>query len=161
MEKFAIPAVGAIIENEIDGEKYILIQKRVKSGETVERGLVEIPAGKIREYENIYDALKREIKEETNLDIVSIKGKNNANIEINGYEVINVEPFSVAQNLVGGYSLIVLIFICRAEGEIHDNALENENVQWCKVENIRNQIINKPESFYPMHILTLKKYLGL
>ena len=38
-------------------------------------GLWEIPAGKIREYENIYSALRREVKEETNLDITYIAGE--------------------------------------------------------------------------------------
>lgn len=58
IEKFAIPCVGAIIESTIDNQKYILIQERYKDNETIEKGLIEIPAGKIREYENIYTAFK-------------------------------------------------------------------------------------------------------
>ncbi len=35
-------------------------------------GLIEIPAGSINAYENVYDALRREVKEECGLDIVKI-----------------------------------------------------------------------------------------
>ena len=52
-EKFVIPSAGAIIERNIEGTKYILMQKRKKKNEKIEFGLWEIPAGKIREYENI------------------------------------------------------------------------------------------------------------
>ena len=71
-EIFAKPAVGAIIEKDINGFRHILIQKRRKN--ISEDGLIEIPAGKIREFENIFDALRREIKEETGLTITNIIG---------------------------------------------------------------------------------------
>ena len=61
METFAIPCVGALIELNLDNQKYLLIQERYKDNETIEKGLLEIPAGKIREYENIYAALRREV----------------------------------------------------------------------------------------------------
>ena len=51
-EVFAKPAVGAIIERDIDGIRHILIQRRQKNNS--EDGLIEIPAGKIRDFENIF-----------------------------------------------------------------------------------------------------------
>lgn len=65
MEIFAKPAVGAIIEKIEQGKRYILIQTRNKESGGIENGMTEIPAGKIREYENIFDALRREIWEES------------------------------------------------------------------------------------------------
>ena len=44
-----------------------------KDNETIEKGLLEIPAGKIREYENIYAALRREVFEEIGIKIKNIK----------------------------------------------------------------------------------------
>ena len=67
-ELFSKPAAGGIIERIIDGEVFILLQERYK-GNDRENGLVEIPAGKIREFENIYDCLRREISEETGLEV--------------------------------------------------------------------------------------------
>ncbi|WP_243661462.1 hypothetical protein [Miniphocaeibacter halophilus] len=49
-ETFAVPCVGAIIEKEINGEKHILIQEREKLEYYNQNGLLEFPAGKIREY---------------------------------------------------------------------------------------------------------------
>ncbi|WP_072910919.1 NUDIX domain-containing protein [Pseudobutyrivibrio xylanivorans] len=59
-ELFSKPAAGGIIEKIVDGEVFVLIQERCK-GNVHEDGLIEIPAGKIREFENIYDCLRREI----------------------------------------------------------------------------------------------------
>ncbi len=51
MELFAKPGVGGIIEKNIDGIDYILVQDRCKADAKSEYGLLEIPAGKIREFE--------------------------------------------------------------------------------------------------------------
>ena len=72
MEKFAIPCVAAIIEKIVNNEKYILIQTRQKEDGAETNGMLEIPAGKIREYENVFVALRREVKEETGLTITKI-----------------------------------------------------------------------------------------
>jgi len=55
-ETFAIPAVGAIIVKKVEDEEYILVQNRKKNNGDGMDGLSEIPAGKIREYENIFNA---------------------------------------------------------------------------------------------------------
>lgn len=68
-EIFAKPCVGAIIEKVIDNEKYILIQTRQKEDGNETNGMIEIPAGKIREYEDIFSTLRREVWEETGLNI--------------------------------------------------------------------------------------------
>ena len=89
MEKFAIPCVAAIIEKIVNNEKYILIQTRQKEDGAETNGMLEVPAGKIREYENIFRALRREVKEETGLTITKILGEDRqiSNL-IDGNEVI-------------------------------------------------------------------------
>ena len=57
-EIFVKPAVGAIITKQTDNNEFILVQDRKKNSADGTDGLLEIPAGKIREYENIFDALK-------------------------------------------------------------------------------------------------------
>lgn len=57
MEKFVIPCVAAIIEKIVNNEKYILMQTRQKEDGTETNGMLEIPAGKIREYENIFELI--------------------------------------------------------------------------------------------------------
>ena len=164
IEKYAIPGVGAIIEKEIDGENYILIQDRVKDrpheGSNFEIGLLEIPAGKIQEYENIYSCLRREVKEETGLTINKIQGEENSEIiSINGYKVLNYTPFSNSQNIKGYYPIMVQVFICTTTETAINGFTSNEtkNVRWEKLLVIEN-LLEDHSKFYPMHISTLRKY---
>ncbi|WP_242985299.1 NUDIX hydrolase [Vallitalea okinawensis] len=159
-EKFMIPGVGGIIERKIDGEDTILVQKRMKDPRECS-GVFEIPAGKIREYENIFDCLRREIKEETGLDLIEIYGENEAEIiEQGNYKVVNYEPFSCSQNTIGEYPIMVHTFICRASGDLLERSNESEEIQWVTLKELRRRLDNNKESFYPMHIVTLEKYLS-
>jgi 8-oxo-dGTP pyrophosphatase MutT (NUDIX family) len=113
-ERFAIPGVGAIILKNTDGAEHVLLQDRLRPGIPAEHGLWEVPAGKIRAFESIFDALRREIKEETGLIVTEILGENEAVLYSGSdYEVINFTPFSCAQNLKGSYPIMVFVFLCR------------------------------------------------
>ena len=160
MEKFAIPAVAGIIEKTINGEKHILLQKRDKAGSPKERGLLEIPAGKVREFENLFDCLKREVFEETGLKVVEINGADpNSKIIRNNYTVQGFEPFYVSQNSSGYYPILIITFICRAEGTKLTSSDESSDIQWWPLNEIRRKLIDNPDAFYAMHITALNKYL--
>ena len=161
MEQFAIPGAGGIIVKEINGEKNILTQTRIKPNSPCENGLIEIPAGKIRAFENIFDTLKREIKEETGLDVIEILGENQSKIyEENSYKVINFMPFSCAQNLAGNYSIMVFVFICCVEGDLLPFSDESKNYKWMPISEVNRLLTESLQSFYPMHVDTLKKYIS-
>lgn len=161
-EKFAIPAAGAIIEKKQDGIKYILLQERQKENGGLENGMLEIPAGKIREYENIFTALRREVWEETGLNLTGIQGEETCfSTVVNGYETISFCPFCTTQNLSGGYSIILQTFICSAEGDLVTETNETKNIRWETEVVIKAMIKDEPEKFYPMHINALKKYFDL
>lgn len=160
MEQFSIPGAGGIIVKDIDGEKNILMQTRVKPHMPLEDGLLEIPAGKIRAFESIFDTLKREIKEETGLDVVEILGECLSTIyEENSYKVINFMPFSCSQNLIGDYPIMVFVFICKVKGELLPFSDESRNFKWTPISEIKRILIDSPQSLYPMHVDTLKKYV--
>lgn len=161
MELFAIPGVGGIIEKMIDGVAHILIQERYKDDAPLESGLIEIPAGKIREFENIFDCLRREIYEETGLEVVEIEGeKESSVIAQNGYKVLNYIPFACSQNVGGEYPIMVQTFICKVKGEIIDQTNETKNVRWVSISMLKELLLHEETAFYPMHIATLKKYLS-
>ena len=75
VEVFAKPGVGGIIIKNEKGLDYILLQERCKENGGAENGLIEIPAGKIREFENIFNCLRREVWEETGLNVTEIVGE--------------------------------------------------------------------------------------
>jgi len=160
MEMFAIPGVGGIIEKSIEGKDYILVQKRCKENYVKEYGLLEIPAGKIREFENVFNCLRREIKEETGLEVTEILGEEESEVLVaNDYRVLSYTPFTCAQNIEGEYPIIVQIFICRAEGELFNSSNESQELRWINLVELKKIINSNEEKFYPMHINTLKKYL--
>ena len=162
MEKFAKPAVGAIIEKKINGEKFILVQERQKEDGGKENGMLEIPAGKIREYENIFEALRREVKEETGLIITKIDGEESSTqSNVNGDQVISFQPYCVTQNLSGAYSLILNTFICEADGVLAESTDETQNIRWEKADLIRDILKANPKKFFLMHVNALKKYFKL
>lgn len=161
-ETFGKPCVGAIIEKNENGVDYILIQERNKQNNIPDNGLLEIQAGKIREYENIFNALRREVMEETGLTITEIQGEDESAVcECNGYTVISFNPFYSSQNLSGGYSIMLQTFICKAEGNMIEKSDESINIRWVGISELK-ELLEKDESiFYSMHINALKKYIKL
>jgi len=157
-EVFAMPAAAAIIVGKEKGEKYIVIQRRMKEGGGIYNGMIEIPAGKIREYESVFDALRREVREETGLEVIEIEGEAQATKEINGYTILELNPFFTSQNLAGGYSIILLTFICRAEGELLEKTNESEGMRKVSFSELAELI--EGGNFLPMHISALKKYIA-
>ena len=162
MEKFTVPCVAAIIEKITNNEKYILIQTRQKEDGAETNGMLELPAGKIREYENIFEALRREVKEETGLSITKILGEDNqiSNF-IKGNEVISYTPYCITQNLSGAYSIILNTFLCEAKGELLTETIESQNIHWIKIEELKKILKNNPEKIFLFHINALQKYLKL
>ena len=161
-EKFTMPGAGGIIEKSIGGVKHILVQERCKHDAPLEKGLIEIPAGKIREFENIYDCLRREIKEETGLEVVEIEGETSSLIfESNGYKVLSYEPFASSQNIEGTYPIMVQTFICKVKGDLVASTNETRFLRWVSLEELENTLENHCNCLYPMHVNTLRKYLKL
>lgn len=160
-ETFANPAVGAIIVKQVGNEEYILVQTREKNSCDGTDGLLEIPAGKIREYENIFEALKREVWEETGLHITKIYGEEESQfLDIDGNKTILFNPYCVTQNLSGAYSLILSTFLCEAEGELLEKTNETENIRWMKRDELKAIVEDNPEKIFLMHVNALRKYLG-
>lgn len=161
MEVFAKPGAAAIIEKRINGDVHILIQERFKDEVPAENGLLEVPAGKIREFENIFDCLRREVMEETGLEIIEIFGEKEAIIyENHNYKVLCYEPFTCAQNTDGYYSIMVEIFLCKAKGHILQSSDESKNLRWISLKELKELLLNYTNDFYPMHVIALNKYLS-
>lgn len=160
-ETFAVPAVGAIIVKRVGDEEFILVQNRQKNNGDGTDGLLEIPAGKIREYENVFEALRREVWEETGLHITTIQGEDISwFLDVVGNKTIMFSPYCVTQNLSGAYSIILSTFLCEAEGELLKQTNETENIRWMRRDDLKEIVDNSPESIFLMHVHALRKYLG-
>lgn len=160
MERFSIPGVGGIIERRINGKDHILVQKRCKEEAVSEYGLIEVPAGKVREFENVYDCLRREVFEETGLLINKILDEENSEVyECGDYKVLNYKPFSCSQNVDGKYPIMVQVFICTASGEVVEESDESKGVEWIDLPTLSNWLNHHRSKLYPMHVHTFEKYI--
>lgn len=161
-EHFAVPAVGAIIEKEENGVLYLLMQTRQKENDRDTNGLLEFPAGKLREYESMYAALRREVLEETGLTVTAIAGTEHTfSTDVDGHLTLCAEPFCINQNLSGAYSILLSVFICKAEGQLLSESDESKNIQWMKAADVRELLLKDPERFFLMSVNPLKKFFGI
>jgi 8-oxo-dGTP diphosphatase len=159
-EKLYIPFVGAIIERKgPSGEKEILIQIRQKELDPLYNGSIEIPGGKLKAYEDVYEAIKREVKEESGLEITFIE-KENSRVDLQNRGDVSslIEPFCVTQMQNGPF--VGLIFLCKAIGQPSQITDEARDIRWIAVSELRKIIELTPEKIYTAFLGSLKKYLS-
>jgi len=160
-ENLYVPFVGAIIERTgKDGSKEILVQTRVKKTDRLYSGSIEIPGGKMRAFEDIYQTIRREVKEESGLDITFIQHEETRIDYPNKEDVSSlIEPFCVTQMQNGPF--IGLIFLCRATGNTLQSSDETENVRWINIHKLNEIVQNHPEKVYTAFLAPLQKYLQI
>ncbi|MBI5530715.1 MAG: NUDIX domain-containing protein [Candidatus Doudnabacteria bacterium] len=159
-----IPVVGAIIERENNGQAEVLIQTRWKpEWDPVYSGTIEMPVGWIEEYENLFDALKREVFEETGLTITKIK----PNVQTKkfslkeGDESFAFAPYFCFQQTKGGKPWIGFIFLCEvAEGEPVAQESEVKDIRWIKKEELKQLFNTSPEKFFTLEAGVFEYYLN-
>jgi len=157
----SIPVVSAIIEREINGKKEILMQTRWKpENDPKYSGAIEIPAGVIEKYENVMDALKREVKEETGLEVEIRDLKTSKIYRPQGDdESFAFVPFCGQQQTKQGKPWIGFVFICKTiGGEIKAQEDEVKDIRWVPVEEVEEMLKN-PKQLFALQIGALELYL--
>jgi len=155
--------VSVIVEREHDGDVEVLIQTRWKPDrDPVYSGTLEIPAGGIKSYENIYDAAKREVWEETGLHVTSfypdIRTRTYAPRDDDCFAFV---PFCCQQQLKGDTPRIGIVFICRVEdAEPRPGSGEVREVFWMKRSELQELVERHPERVFTLQLPVLDFYLG-
>jgi 8-oxo-dGTP pyrophosphatase MutT (NUDIX family) len=125
--------------------------------------MLEIPAGAIDSYENVYDALRREVKEETNLDIVRIVDDYHGDIvePRDGDKAFVFKPYICQQVLAtnNGLPWVGFVFLCEVIGEVKIQESEAKNPQWVSLEELRAIVDEQPESVFPVQLPVLKYFV--
>ncbi|SFM18430.1 ADP-ribose pyrophosphatase YjhB, NUDIX family [Paenibacillus sp. 1_12] len=137
----------AIIERNYNNEKQIVIQTRSKPNEPLK---IELPGGRIEPYESLTQALRREVKEETGLEITEIEGEETRidTVGINPeFEVECIKPFGAYQTIKGPIDSVGYYFRCKAEGELLKNGDETTDIRWINIHELSDLINNSPLQF--------------
>lgn len=135
----------AIIERETPEGWEVLVQQRNKPYEG--RPRIELPGGRVEEYESLIEALKREVQEETGLQVSYIEGQE-TRIETEGEIVVEcIRPLAAYQTLSGPVDSIGVYFRCRAEGNLLEAGDETLHTRWMSVADIAEMLNDTPEKF--------------
>lgn len=154
--------VSAIIERQRQGQTEILVQTRWKpERDPVYSGTLEIPAGGMGKYENVYDALRREVFEETGLRVLKIKPDIKTEIfsprDDGAFAFV---PFCCQQQTKGGVSRVGFVFICEVEDKTPvAQEEETRDIRWMSLPDLRQIVENHPEQIFTLQLPVLSYYL--
>ena len=157
-----IPIVSAIIERDNNGEKEILLQTRWKPWVSEYSGTLEIPAGWMNKYENVYEALKREVEEETWAQIINITpDEKTAIVWFHNDEAFAFRPYCCQQQLKWWLQWIWFVFLCEVENvELKAQEWETKDPQWVKYDDLKEMVKNTPEKFFTLQLPVLQFYFN-
>lgn len=159
---YAIPVISVIIERETDSGKEILIQTRIAKYDKLYYGCIEIPAGKIDRFENIFETVKREVKEETGLEVIEIKPDVKSEIYTTGRGDASFvfQPYCGQQLLKGNIPWVGFVFICKVkEGLLKAAEGETKDLHWIKLDKLNELVKNAPEKIFALQLSVLDFYL--
>jgi 8-oxo-dGTP pyrophosphatase MutT (NUDIX family) len=157
---FPVPNVSAIIERRQGTRTQVLVQVRWKPAkDPVYSGTFEIPAGGINLYENVYDALKREVFEETGLQVTGFRPDIKTRIHSqNGDDVFAFVPFCCQQQ-VTGHARVGFVFVCTVEGTTTPAPDEVGEITWLDTAELRRLVEKEPERIFTFQLPVLAFYL--
>lgn len=156
--------ISAILIRKIGSGVEIFLQTRWKpSSSPAYSGMIEIPAGGVDSYENVYDALRREVKEECGLDVLKIIGDYHGLIrEPRAHDRAFVfKPFICQQALEtdGGLPWVGFVFLCEVTGEVKMNSAEAKDPLWVSLGELKKIIQFKAEKFFPLQLPVLEYFV--
>lgn len=163
--QLCIPFVGGIIERKVNNEIELLMQTRWKPDrDPLYSGTFEFPAGVMNyTYENVYETLKREIKEETGLELKSITEDSKTKVySPKGNDAsFGFRPFCCVQQLKEGRPWIGFIFLCEVEEGVPNAQVDEvKDVKWMKQSEVKQLFEHEPEKLFTLEIAAWEYYFN-
>jgi len=156
-ETLVVPNIAAIVLRDEPGSA-LLLQRRDKP--EVVRGLLEIPTGRWKAGETPAQALRREVAEETGLEVLSIRGEGTRHEVHPGWPVWAAAPAAVVVGAEGAYPALLVTFVCVAPGTPRALPGETADPGWHALAEVRAMIRDNPRQFTAHSYVALAAWLG-
>jgi 8-oxo-dGTP diphosphatase len=149
----------AIIERTDDDSTEIIIQTRNKPNDS---GKLELPGGQINQFESLLDALKREVHEETGLEVVEIEGQDTRILtnKENGFHMECIRPYSVYQTLSGPVDSMGVYFKCKTRGIPQNEGDGSIHVKWIEIHELASLVQHQSTLFSEIDLAGIQFYLN-
>lgn len=148
--------LSLIVERNIAGQAHILLQKRRKRYEEPELyGCWELPQGKLEKNDSVVETLRRELQQETGLELVSQFGVSEAIIVDAKNRVESVQPLICARAL-GQTDFLALAIVVSAEGEPRERDIRRDHT-WVPVSKLPDML--NSQRFFPINKPMIEEYL--
>lgn len=135
----------AIIERSTSEGVEILLQTRNKPGE---RPQLEFPGGQVEAFESLLDALVREVREETGLEVVEVEGHDTRVVAVGEQARVEcVRPFAAYQTLEGPVDSMGVYFRCGVRGQLLSTGDGSKDAFWATPAQIRSWAAADVERF--------------
>ncbi|MFZ5982582.1 MAG: NUDIX hydrolase [Patescibacteria group bacterium] len=160
-DKLCRPIITAIIRKNIDGIPHILMQTRWKPKEDpVYSGTLELPAGHIYAFEDVHEAVRREVFEETGLHVNIIEPSTRTQIfSPRNDATFGFKVFCAQQQIKNGLPWIGFTFICETkDGKFTEQKSETRDQKWIPEQELEKIILNTPEKIFTFHLPPLAFY---
>lgn len=156
--------VSGILERMDGGVKKVFLQTRWKPKISPRySGLLEIPGGRIGSYENVFEAIVREVKEECGLKIIAFRNSFGGELfKVDKFEQTMIfQPFTCQQvlNKNDGKLWFGFVFICEVKGEPKMRKGETKDPQWVDLKELKKLLYEQPEKIFPHQYQALKYYV--
>ncbi|NQV07232.1 NUDIX hydrolase [bacterium] len=155
-EALILPGVAALVHPD-DSCEQVLLQRRDKPGEEI-RGRFELPAGKWRAGETAYEAVIREVREETGLDAVPIGPDAVRHTQHPDRPVEVIAPLTVVSGVGGAYPVLLVVFACVAHGSPRGSAGESRDPAYYSRSEVAS-MLESPDQFTDPAYAILRTWL--
>ena len=162
MPRCPVPIVLAIIEREHNGETEILVQTRWKPEKDPKySGTIEVVAGTLDKGETVYEALRREVFEETGLHVThftpDMHTQTHSQRNDDSWAFV---PFCCVQQ-TRELNRIGFVFLCRVEEKQPVGSdYEVKDVRWIQKSELKKILEETPEKIFTFELGALDYYLN-
>ena len=156
MEVLVIPNIYGLISSDSASGQKILLQERWKpESDPANSGKLELPGGKWRAWESSADCLRREVAEETGLNVIF--DQSHASEMTQGEDVVEViVPVTVVQMTKGPYPSMIVLLRGTAVGTPLSLGDGSRNASWHDVNEVRRLVEQSPGRFTTLTLAMLK-----